>query len=53
MHSLAKAPPVVTNLQQNCGMKKKKTHCVGNSLVQVTVKKVNFSTNVLMLRPEK
>lgn len=23
MHSLAKAPPVVTNLQQNCGMKKK------------------------------
>lgn len=38
MQSLATTPPVVTNLQQKCGMKQEKTNCVDNSLVQVTVK---------------
>lgn len=40
--SVAKAPPVVTNLQQNCGMKKKKKNpnCIDFRLVQVTERKL-------------
>lgn len=49
MRRLAVAPPVVTNLQQNFGMKRKKTDCVDNSLVQVTLKKLYFYFSIYFL----
>lgn len=46
--SVAKAPPVVTNLQQNCGMKKKKKK-IQTVLISDWSKllKENFSARVL------